>query len=151
VWDSLAICEFVNEKFALAGLPHDLHVRAHCRSVVCEMHSGFMNLRRELPMNCRRTIPGFAVPECAQPDIARVLRIWTDCRTKHAHEGPWLFGTFSMADAFYAPVVLRFVTYDVPVSEACRAYMATVLADQHMQEWIAAARAESEIIPHEEK
>jgi glutathione S-transferase len=145
VWDSLAICEYACE-IAGRGWPRDRAARAVARSVSAEMHSGFSILRSQWPMNARaedRRTP--ASPERAA-DIARIEQIWSDCRQRFGAAGPWLFGEYSVADAMYAPVVLRFRTYGAPLREPSSAYVATVLADAHMREWLAAARAESWII-----
>ena len=146
VWDSLAICEYANEAHAGgSGWPADRAARAEARAVSAEMHSGFPGLRSELPMNIRarrRVTPSAA----AQADIARVLGMWEHCRVRHAAEGPWLFGRFSIADAMYAPVVTRFLTYDVALDADCSAYCRTIMSMPAMQEWMAAAKEEPEDI-----
>jgi glutathione S-transferase len=150
VWDSLAICEYLNEKFpAAGGWPADPVARAMARSVSAEMHSGFQALRNELPMNirARRRV---TVSEAARADIARVVAIWETCRTRHAQDGPWLFGRFSIADAMYAPVVMRFRTYDVGYGGQAAAWSGTVLADPAVREWMVAGEAETEIVPADE-
>ncbi len=140
VWESLAICEYLCE-LAGRGLPAQAAARARARSVSAEMSSGFSALRDQWPMNARatgrRTPP---TPEL-QRDVGRVEYIWRDCRAQ-AGPGPWLFGNYTLADAMYAPVVLRFRSYGATVSPVTREYMATVLADGIMQEWLAAAAAE---------
>lgn len=141
VWDSLAICEYVAE-LSGRGWPRDPAARAVARSVCAEMHSGFVSLRTEWPMNARarnrRTIttPGL------EADIDRVDEIWNDCRRRFGASGPWLFGDYSVADAMYAPVVLRFNTYSAPISETARWYMAAALEDGILQSWLAASKAE---------
>ena len=143
VWDSLAICEHVAERFPEARLwPSDAGARALARSVSAEMHSGFADLRRELPMNLTARIARAPSPAAAA-DIARVLAIWTDLRAKSASAGPFLFGDFTIADAMFAPVVTRFVTYGVEVPPEARAYMDAVLALPAMQRWIADAIEET--------
>ena len=113
VWDSLAICEYVAE-LAGGGWPRDPAARAVARSVCAEMHSGFVNLRTEWPMNARaRNRRTIATPGL-EADIDRVDEIWNDCRRRFGASGPWLFGEYSIADAMYAPVVLRFNTYGAP-------------------------------------
>eukprot|EP00047_Mylnosiga_fluctuans_P014066 m.35098 g.35098 ORF g.35098 m.35098 type:complete len:221 (+) comp5296_c0_seq1:30-692(+) len=145
VWDSLAIIEYANETYELSGLPADRGARAICRSVSAEMHSGFSHLRRTLPMNCRRVYDSFPVPAEADKDIARVQAIWTELRAAHAAEGPYLFGQFTMADAMFAPVVLRFATYKVAAqSPAAAAYMEAIQAHPAVQEWCALAGEEPE-------
>ncbi|MFZ5691729.1 MAG: glutathione S-transferase family protein [Pseudomonadota bacterium] len=142
VWDTLAIGDYLNELNPDAGLlPRERVARAHCRSVSGEMHSGFSNLRSALPMNLKAHYPGFKVWAGAQADIDRIVTIWTECL--NAYGGPFLFGqTPSMADAMYAPVCTRFVTYDVKLDEACAAYCRTIMDMPLMQEWIAAAKQE---------
>jgi len=141
VWDTLAIAEYLDEIKPKAGLlPADRVARAHCRSISGEMHSGFHNLRSALPMNLKGHYPGFKVWAGAQADIARIMAIWNDCLSTYG--GPYLFGKLSVADAMYAPVVTRFLTYDVKLDPACAAYCATIMALPQMQEWIEAAKAE---------
>jgi glutathione S-transferase len=144
VWDTLAMAEYLNELKPDSGLlPRGRGQRAHCRSVCGEMHSGFINLRSALPMNLKAHYPGFKVWAGAQADIDRVLTIWRECLA--ASKGPYLFGAEpTMADAMYAPVVTRFLTYDVKLDDGCAAYCAAVMALPHMQEWVAAAKAEPE-------
>jgi glutathione S-transferase len=146
VWDVLAIGEYLNEVRPKAGLlPADRAARAHCRSICGEMHSGFVSLRSALPMNLKARFPGFKVWSRAQADIDRIVEIWTDCLERSG--GPYLFGTKrTIADAMYAPVATRFVTYQVPLPPACAAYRDTVLALPELQEWTAAALAEPEDI-----
>jgi len=147
VWDSLAICEYIADKHPDRGLwPADTSVRAQARSVTAEMHSGFSALRTHMPMNCRAPHPGEGhLPEVLD-DAARIAAIWGDCRMKHADDGPFLFGCFTIADAFYAPVVTRFVTYHVVLPEICTAYIATMMALPAMQDWYGAAMVEAERI-----
>lgn len=150
VWDSLAICEYLNETHAgLSGWPGERAARAEARAVAAEMHSGFQALRSELPMNIRARRRISPSPT-AQADIARVISIWTRCRNHHGASGPWLFGAFSIADAMYAPVVFRFQTYGVTLSGQAAEYAATVLADSPVKEWAAAAKAETEVVAADE-
>jgi glutathione S-transferase len=145
VWDPLAIGEYLNELFPHAGLlPAGPRERAHCRSICCEIHAGFNRLRSACPMNIRGRIPaGYDPRVVVEHDIERILAIWRDCLT--ASGGPFLFGDKpNMADAMYAPVVLRFKTYDVKVDRQCQAYCDAVLAIPAMREWIAAAMNEVE-------
>jgi glutathione S-transferase len=143
VWDTLAIAEYLDEIRPEAGiLPTERIARARCRAVSGEMHSGFYNLRSALPMNLRAHYPGFKIWAGAQPDIARVLAIWHECLD--LYRGPYLFGRLSMADAMYAPVCMRFLTYDVKVDAQAAAYCRTILEWPAMAEWIAAAKAEPE-------
>jgi len=142
VWNTLAIAQYLNEVRPEARLlPDDRIVRAHCRSICGEMNSGFANLRAALPMNLRARYENHKVWAGAKPDIDRIVEIWTECLA--AYGGPYLFGKHrGMADAMYAPVVTRFITYDVKLDEPCVAYCRTIMAMPEMQEWIEAARAE---------
>lgn len=145
IWDSLAICEYVNEAFlANAGWPSDAPARAIARAVSAEMHSGFQALRSHLPMNCRRRSGDFVVNADVQRDIERIAAIWRDCRARFGEGGAFLFGRFSIADAMYAPVVLRFVSYGVALDDGARAYAQAVLGLASMQEWLRDAAAETE-------
>lgn len=146
VWDTLAIAEYLNEIRPRAGLlPEDQAARAHCRSVCGEMHSGFSALRAALPMNLKAHFPNFKVWSRAEADITRITTIWKECLAKYG--GPFLFGEQrTMADAMYAPVVTRFVTYDVKLDPVCAAYGKRIMAMPEMQEWIAAARKEPDDI-----
>jgi glutathione S-transferase len=150
VWDSLAICEYVSEQYLGGkGWPDAARLRATARAVSAEMHSGFMGLRSEMPMNirARRTV---MMSEAAAADVRRIDQIWSDCRAQDAIEGDWLFGRFSIADCMYAPVVMRFVTYGTQLSEMAQRYVETVLANTSMKTWIEAALKETEIIPEDE-
>jgi len=147
VWDSLAICEYLAERFPGAGLwPAEPSARATARAVAAEMHAGFMALRRALPMNLRAHRPGRPRDAGVEADIARIRDIWRSCRQRHGADGPFLFGGFTVADAFYAPVVGRFLTYDVPLDAVCRAYAEAVWQTPAMRDWVAAARAEPHVI-----
>lgn len=141
IWDTLAIGEYLSETFPQAGLlPADRILRAHCRSICGEIHSGFTTLRASLPVNLKSHFPGFKVWNRAQADIDRVCAIWRECLD--ASGGPYLFGKRTMADAMYAPVVTRFVTYDVGLEPRLQAYADLIMAMPEMVEWIEAARAE---------
>jgi glutathione S-transferase len=145
VYDTLAIAEYLHEIAPEAGLlPADQAVRAQCRAVCGEMHSGFQNLRSALPMNLKAKHLSFKVFSGARPDIERIRTIWTECLD--AHGGPWLFGAMTMADAMYAPVCTRFDTYAVDLPPRLKAYAEQVLAWPLMQEWRAGALAETEEI-----
>ena len=146
VWNTLAIAHYLDEVRPDAGLlPADRLARAHCRSVCGEMNSGFANLRAALPMNLKAHHPGFKVWAGAQPDIDRIVEIWTDCLARYG--GPFLFGARrTMADAMFAPVATRFLTYDVKLPPPCQAYCQTIMAMPEMQEWTAAARLEPDDI-----
>ncbi|HXX10827.1 MAG TPA: glutathione S-transferase family protein [Burkholderiales bacterium] len=141
VWDTLAIAEYLNEiKPKAQLLPADRGARAHCRAICGEMHGGFSNLRSALPMNLKARFPGFKVWAGARADIDRVLTIWRDCFS--IYKGPYLFGALSMADAMYAPVCTRFLTYDVKLDAASAAYCRRIMALPDMIEWVEAAKTE---------
>jgi glutathione S-transferase len=141
IWDTLSIAEYLNEIMPDSGLlPADRIQRAHCRSICGEIHSGFTTLRASLPVNLKGHFPNFKIWSRAQADIDRVRTIWRECLA--ASGGPFLFGSRTMADAMYAPVVTRFATYDVKLDPLLARYAATIMAMPEMQEWIAAAKAE---------
>jgi len=143
VWDTLAIGEYLNEAYPAAGLlPDEPAARARCRSVCGEMHSGFSNLRSALPMNIKAHYPGFKVWPGAQADIDRILTIWRD--SLGSSGGPFLFGKRSMADAMYAPVVTRFLTYDVALDPLCSAYCSQIMALPEMVAWVREAQEEQD-------
>lgn len=146
VWDTLAIGEYLHEiKPKAQLLPADRAARAHCRAICGEMHSGFSSLRAALPMNIKAHFPKFKVWSRAQSDIDRILEIWTECLATYG--GPYLFGQkVCLADAMYAPVVTRFMTYDIAVTPQATAYMAHIMALPAMQAWVAAAKTEPEEI-----
>lgn len=145
-WDTLAIAEMLNELRPEAGLlPADCAARAHCRSICGEMHSGFSALRSALPMNLRASFSNFKIWSRAQADIDRITTIWRDCL--HQYGGPYLFGRQRcMADAMFAPVATRFLTYGVALDQVCSDYCQTIMAMPEMQEWVAAARDEPDDI-----
>ena len=152
VWDSLAICEYAAECHpALHCWPADVRDRARARSISAEMHSGFRTLRTQMPMNCRRTPAPVPRNDELDADIARVVEIWTQARDAHAAPGPYLFGEFGIADAMYAPVVLRFTAYAVDLPATARAYADAILALPALQAWIADARRETEVLEHFQK
>jgi glutathione S-transferase len=141
VWDTLAIAEYLNELKPDAGLlPAERVARAHCRSISGEMHSGFSNLRSALPMNLKAHYPGFKVWAGARADVDRVVTIWRECLS--TYRGPYLFGGLSLADAMYAPVCTRFLTYDVALDADCAAYCRRIMALPQMIEWLEAAKSE---------
>ena len=150
LWDSLAICEYLAETFPQARLwPEDTAARAVARSVTAEMHSGFAALRQHMPMNLRARRPGEGRAPGVAEDIARVTALWRECRERHGQGGPFLFGRFSIADAFYAPVVTRFVTYGVELDAMGQAYRDAVLALPAMKAWEEASRSEPPVARYE--
>lgn len=145
VWDTLAIAEYLNEIKPKAGLlPEDRAMRAHCRAISGEMHSGFSSLRSALPMNLKGRFPNFKIWSRAQADIDRITEIWRECLENWG--GPFLFGERTMADAMYAPVATRFQTYDVRVDAVSAKYCEQILAMPEMKEWIKAAQQEPDDI-----
>lgn len=146
VWDTLAIGEYLNEvKPNACLLPADRGARAHCRAICGEMHSGFTALRSALPMNIKGRFENFKIWARAQADIDRIKTIWHECL--EAHGGPYLFGSEpTLADAMYAPVVTRFLTYGVPLDTICAAYCEQIMALPEMKEWVDAALAEPDQI-----
>lgn len=147
VWDSLAICEYVSERYLQGrGYPADLLERARCRSYCNEMHSGFTSIRSQLPMNCRAR-RRLQLSSEVLAEVRRVEQIWSELREAHASEGEYLFGGFGIADCMYAPMVMRFHTYQVPLSASAQAYLDSLLSHPAVQLWLAAARIETEVLP----
>lgn len=146
IWESLAICEYVAEKFATFLWPKDWAARAVARAVSAEIHAGFPNLRQYMPMDCRgRYSVAGTTPE-VKSEIVRINTIWRECREQFGAEGDMLFGKFTIADAMYAPVVSRFATYKIKLEPVAQAYADAVWALPDMQEWLAAAAMEPENI-----
>jgi len=151
VWESLAILEYLAEKFPEAALwPAAPAARAHARAISSEMHAGFQPLRRHLPMNIRRPVKQRPLDDAVKADVARIDAIWCECRARFGAGGAFLFGGFSGADAMYAPVVWRFHTYVVAVSAVARDYMRAVIALPASAEWREAARREPWVLEHDE-
>ena len=147
VWDSLSIIEYLAERFPEAGLwPEDRTARAHARSISAEMHSGFMALRNECGMNLHRPIRAVALSADAQANVARIQEIWADCHARYGKNGPFLFGTFSGADAMFAPVVHRFRTYAIPVAKDAQPYVDAMMSLAAFQEWTRDGLAETLVI-----
>jgi glutathione S-transferase len=147
VWDTLAIVEYLAELFPEAGLwPEERDARALARAVSAEMHAGFAALRNDMPMNFRGDIDAPRGGAAVETDIARVVALWQDCRARFGAGGPFLFGDFSAADVFYAPVAARFAAYDVGLPASAAAYRDAVLAWPDVEEWRQAAIAESWVI-----
>ncbi|MAY41432.1 MULTISPECIES: glutathione S-transferase family protein [unclassified Neptuniibacter] len=161
VWDSLAICEYVNEQYLEGkGWPVDPSQRAVARAVVAEMHSGFSALRNEMPMNCRAN-RSLELSDGALNDVSRIDKLWQHClqqrsnnlssvRQNDSDNHDWLFGQFSIVDVFYAPVALRFQTYGIELSDVSRAYQARVLNHPAIQDWINDALQETEVVAEDE-
>ena len=148
VWDSLAIAEFLAEAYPKANLwPKDREARARARAVSAEMHSGFPDLRRSMPMNMRSSFPGREITPETQADINRITAIWRDCRSKAGQSGDFLFGEFTIADAMFAPVASRFKTYGIALEKTPGAYAETLLNLPDMKEWSEAAHQEPWVIP----
>jgi glutathione S-transferase len=150
VWESLAICEYVSELAGGRGWPEDAATRAQARSVAAEMHAGFHALRQACPMNARASGRRVALTAPLERDLRRIGAIWSGCRRDHGERGPYMFGEFSVADAMYAPVVLRVRSYGLPLSGLATRYLETMLADRWLGEWMEAAARESTVIPEEE-
>ena len=151
VWDSLAICETVAEMFPEKRLwPADTAARRMARSISAEMHSGFADLRKAMPLNIRSSYPDKGRTPGALRDIERVVSIWESCRQRFGAGGEFLFGGFSCADAMFAPVTLRFAVYAVALPPVAQRYAETVRALPAMQQWCAAARAETEFVAADE-
>jgi len=149
IWESLAICEWAAERFPEKLMwPDEADARAVARAAACEMHGGFQALRDNLPMDIRARRPAQPNVAEAQSDIDRVQQLWADCRARFGGGGPFLFGRFGVADAMFAPVATRFVTYGVALAAEAQAYVQAVLSLPAMQEWTAAAEAETEVIDY---
>ena len=147
IWDSLAILEYLADKVGRDRFwPKDEAARGMARAMVAEMHSSYMSLRTEMPMNVRRQTPLKNVSEETKSDIVRILQLWAEARARHGSAGPFLFGTFGAADIFYAPVVSRFLTYGIGVPGFAQSYMQAIWEHDWMQEWVGASEAEEWVI-----
>ncbi len=143
VWDSLAIIDYLADRVGRDRFwPKDNAARAMARSMVAEMHSGYLALREQLPMNIRKRFDRVEITPEVRADVVRILTLWAEARARFGQGGPFLFGTFCAADIIYAPVVSRFLTYGVPVPGFASAYMEAVWTHDWMQAWIAAAQSE---------
>ena len=148
VWDSLAIGEYLAELFPHAGLwPASNTARAHARAMAAEMHSSFGVLRDACPMNLRAHYPGFLKTLAVQRDITRISNMWQACLQRYGGNGPFLFGSFTLADAFFAPVVMRFTTYDVELPPPLAAYAEAVRAQPYVKDWLARAALDRHVNP----
>ena len=151
IWDSLAIAEYCNEAFAAGRLwPEEPASRALGRSMAAEMHSGFPELRARMPMNCRARNRQVPMDAPLTAEIERVWTLWSDALSCHADSGPWLLGAYSLADAMFAPVVLRFATYGVELPVDIASYCQAVLDDADLQEWVALAGEEEWVVAADE-
>ena len=156
VWDTLAIAETVAELFSDKALwPQDAAARRLARAACAEMHSGFQNLRQRMPMNIRASLPGRGMNAEVQRDVDRIVALWQECRQKYGARGDapgseLLFGRFTIADAFFAPVAMRFTTYAVALPAAAAAYVAALRALPAVQDWMAAARRETGFVAGDE-
>ena len=149
VWESLAIMEYLAEKFPQRSIwPERMNERALARAISAEMHAGFQALRRHYPMNVRKRIKDRGPTPEAAADVERIQSLWRNCLERSG--GPFLFGNFTAADAMYAPVVSRFETYEIKVDNICRSYMDDVLTLPVFEKWYAAAEAETWIVPSDE-
>jgi glutathione S-transferase len=152
VWDSLAIAETVAERWPDAQLwPADADARAFARSISAEMHSAFPQIRDCMPMNCRAMGRKVPLPDVLTCEIDRIIEIWSICHRRYSGNNGWLFGSFSIADAMFAPIVLRFRTYGVNLPDSAMHYPRRLLESEAVQEWLAAAETEIEVIELEEK
>lgn len=145
VWDSLAICEYVSEQLLDGrGWPADPEARAVARSASAEMHAGFQAVRTNLPMNLRGRFRWRSPGPEIEAEVARITGLWADCRARFGGLGPWLFGEFTIADAMYVPVALRFSVYNTPLEGVAAEYVHTCLTDEHVREWCEGAYRETE-------
>ena len=151
VWDSLAIAEYLAEKFPEKKLwPEVREARARARSICAEMHAGFGQLRQRMPMNCELSLPLGTLELTVQREVDRVLDIWRDARAGHEAGGAFLFGAFTIADAYFAPIVWRFATYGIPLPAPAHGYVETMTGLASMKEWLAAAREEKDFVAFDE-
>ena len=152
VWDSLAILEYLADKVGRDRFwPKDDSARAMARAMVAEMHSSYLSLRRECPMNIRTRHQNVKISETTRQDVVRILGLWAEARARFGSGGPFLFGTFGAADIFYAPVVSRFITYGFGVPGFAESYMQAVWTHDWLQQWIAAAEDEQWVIEQYER
>jgi len=151
IWDSLSILEYISEQFlSSSGWPTDSEARAIARSVSAEMHSSFIKVRNELPMNCRKKFNNIKLSSAAEKEVERITWLWQLCRSRFGKEGEWLFGNYTIADAMFAPIALRFNGYSIPLGEVEQTYVQSVLNQACIKEWIEAGKAEKEIIAEDE-
>jgi glutathione S-transferase len=151
VWDSLSILEYISEQYLdNQGWPTNRKARAIARSISAEMHSSYFNVRNELPMNCRKKFMNIKLSEGAEREVARIKGLWGKCRTEYGKNGEWLFGEYSIADAMFAPIALRFSGYDIPLAGVEADYVKSVLNHPGIVEWMEAGKLETEVIEADE-
>ena len=151
IWDSLSILEYLSEnRLDSKGWPQDKSARAMARSISCEMHSSFSNIRNTMPMNCRKRFENFCPTTQTEREIERVKLLWRQCRSDYGRNGEWLFGDYTIADAMFAPVALRFYGFDIQLDGVERAYVKSVLNQPSIVDWMEAGRREKEIIAEDE-
>jgi glutathione S-transferase len=151
IWDSLSILEYISENYLDSkGWPEESGARAIARSLSAEMHSSFTGVRNELPMNCRKKFQGIELSSQTEGEIERIKMLWRKCRREFGAQGEWLFGKYSIADAMFAPVALRFEGYGIPLTGVEKAYVNSVLNQPCIIEWIASGKLEREVIDEDE-
>lgn len=151
IWDSLSILEYISETYLdNQGWPKAHKARAYARSISAEMHSSFFNVRNEMPMNCRKRFKNINFSQSAMREVERIKHLWRECKHHYGNHGEWLFGDFSIADAMFAPVALRFFGYSIPLEDIEQAYVSSVLQHPAIIEWIEAGKQESEVIEEDE-
>jgi len=151
IWDSLSILEYLSEKYlASNGWPRESNARAMAKSMSAEMHASFLNVRNELPMNCRKKFQDVRLSSKAEREIGRIKTLWQQCRNEYGEEGEWLFGKYSIADAMFAPIALRFEGYSISLGNVEEAYVRSVLKQPSIIEWVEAGKVEKEVIEEDE-
>ncbi len=151
VWDSLSILEYISEQYlGKRGWPADEKARSFARSISAEMHSSYYNVRNELPMNCRKKFENIELSKDAEREIERIKALWRKCRGEYGNAGEWLFGEYSIADAMFAPIALRFDGYGIPLAGVEEVYVKSVLKHPGIVEWVEAGKLETEVIDADE-
>jgi len=147
VWDSLSILEYISEQYlGDRGWPKDKMARSIARSISSEMHSSFTNIRNEMPMNCRKQYSNIALSNETQQEIKRIKSLWQQCRQQYGSNGEWLFGEYSIADAMFAPIAIRFNGFSIELNELENSYVESHLNHPHMQTWMKEGKQETAII-----
>lgn len=151
IWDSLSILEYISETYLENhGWPKSHKARAYARSISAEMHSSFFNVRNEMPMNCRKQFNNIKFSQAAINEVERIKHLWRECKNHYGKNGEWLFGDFSIADAMFAPVALRFSGYSIPLEGIEAKYVSSILQHPAIIEWINAGKQEREVIEEDE-